>query len=64
MTRESLLLELQRLKMYGYFVPEEALQLANEIDLTSVQNMEITAAAMLVAQLAGKNIKSRKNNSF
>jgi hypothetical protein len=45
---------LKRLKLYGYFVPAESIQLANEIDLASVQEMHITAAAMLVVQLASE----------
>mgnify|MGYP006949136069 CR=1 FL=1 len=55
MNREALLNELKRLKLYGYFVPAESIQLANEIDLESVQEMHITAAAMLVVQLASKS---------
>jgi len=55
MNREALLNELKRLKLYGYFVPAESIQLANEIDLASVQEMHITAAAMLVVQLASKS---------
>ena len=55
MNREALLNELKRLKLYGYFVPAESIQLANEIDLASVQEMNITAAAMLVVQLVSKS---------
>jgi hypothetical protein len=55
MNREALLNELKRLKLYGYFVPAESIQLANVIDLASVQEMHITAAAMLVVQLASKS---------
>lgn len=55
MNREALLNELKRLKLYGYFVPAESIQLANVIDLVSVQEMHITAAAMLVVQLASKS---------
>jgi hypothetical protein len=55
MNREALLNELKRLKLYGYVVPAESIQLANEIDLASVQEMNITAAAMLVVQLASKS---------
>ena len=55
MNREALLNELKRLKLYGYFVPAESIQLANEIDLASVQEMHITSAAMLVVQLASKS---------
>jgi hypothetical protein len=60
MSREELLNELKRLKLYGYFVPTESIELANEIDLTSVQEMHITAAAMLVVQLATKTTKINK----
>lgn len=55
MNREALLNELKRLKLYGYFVPAESIQLANEMDLSTVQEMHITAAAMLVVQLASKS---------
>ena len=60
MSREELLNELKRLKLYGYFIPAESIELANEIDLTSVQEMHITAAAMLVVQLASKTKKTNK----
>ena len=33
MNREALVNELKRLKLYGYFVPAESIQRANEIDL-------------------------------
>ena len=62
MTRESLIIELQRLKLYGYFVPEEAFQLAIEIDLTSVKDMQLNAAAIYITQLASKNMKAKKSN--
>lgn len=55
MNREALLNELKRLKLYGYFVPAESIQLANEMDLSTVQEMHITAVAMLVVQLASKS---------
>lgn len=59
MNREALLNELKRLKHYGYFVPEESIQLANEIDLISIQEMHITAAAMLIVQLASEQSKAK-----
>ena len=62
MNREALVNELKRLKLYGYFVPAESIQLANEIDLATVQEMHITAAAMLVVQLASKS--SAAKHSF
>ncbi len=61
MSREELLNELKRLKLYGYFVPTESIELANEIDLTSVQELHVTAAAMLVVQLASKTKKNNKS---
>lgn len=61
MSREELLNELKRLKLFGYFVPTESIELANEIDLTSVQELHVTAAAMLVVQLASKTKKNNKS---
>ncbi len=60
MKRENLIKELLRLKLYGYYVPDESIELANEIDLASVQELQVTAAAMLIVQLSKKKIKNEK----
>jgi hypothetical protein len=52
MDREDLIAELQRLEKYGFYVIEEAYELAARMDLTLVSDMPVSTAALVVSQKA------------
>ena len=52
MDREELIAELHRLEKYGFYVIEEAYDLADRMDLTSISDMPISTAALVVSQKA------------
>jgi len=52
MDREELIAELQRLEKYGFYVIEEAYELASCIDLTVISDMPVSTAALVVSQKA------------
>ncbi len=52
MDREELIAELHRLEKYGFYVIEEAYDLAYSMDLTSISDMPVSAAALVVSQQA------------
>jgi 2-oxo-4-hydroxy-4-carboxy--5-ureidoimidazoline (OHCU) decarboxylase len=52
MDREALIAELQRLEKYGFYVIEEAYELANRMDLTALSGMPLPTAALEVSQKA------------
>ena len=52
MDREALIAELQRLEKYGFYVIEEAYELAHHMDLTSLSDMPVSTAALVVSQKA------------
>jgi hypothetical protein len=52
MDRQELIAELQRLEKYGFYVIEEAYELAARMDLTLVSDMPVSTAALAVSQKA------------
>jgi hypothetical protein len=52
MDRQTLIAELQRLEKYGFYVIEEAYELATHMDLTALSDMPISTAALVVSQKA------------
>jgi hypothetical protein len=52
MDREELIAELQRLEKYGFYVIEEAYELADRMDLTALSDMSLSTAALVVSQKA------------
>jgi len=48
----QLIAELQRLEKYGFYVIEEAYELAARMDLTLVSDMPVSTAALVVSQKA------------
>jgi hypothetical protein len=52
MDRQTLIAELQRLEKYGFYVIEEAYELATHMDLTPLSDMPISTAALVVSQKA------------
>jgi len=48
--REDLIAELQRLEKYGFYVIEEAYELAARMDLTVISDMPVSTAALVVSQ--------------
>ncbi len=52
MDREELIAELQRLEKYGYYVIDEAYELAAQIDLLEISLMPLTTAALVISQKA------------
>ena len=52
MDRQELIAELQRLEKYGFYVIEEAYELAARMDLTLVSDMPVSTAALVVSQKA------------
>lgn len=52
MDREDLIAELRRLEKYGFYVIDEAYELAARIDLTLISDMPVSTAALVVSQKA------------
>ena len=52
MDREELIAELQRLEKYGYYIVDEAYELAAQIDLLDIALMPLSTAARVVSQKA------------
>ena len=52
MDREELIAELQRLQKYGYYVIDEAYELAAQIDLLEIALMPLSTAALVISQKA------------
>lgn len=52
MDREELIAELQRLEKYGFYIIEEAYQLAETVDLSELTFKPVSAAALLISQKA------------
>jgi hypothetical protein len=52
MDREELIIELQRLEKYGFYVIKEAYELAGGMDLSALSDMPVSTAALVVSQKA------------
>ena len=52
MDREELIAELHRLEKYGFYVIQEAYELAACMDLTSLSSLPLSTAALVVSQKA------------
>ncbi len=52
MDRGALIAELQRLEKYGFYVIEEAYELAGGMDLSALSDMPVSTAALVVSQKA------------
>lgn len=52
MLRNELINELRRLERYGFYVIPEAISLAEHIDLESLSDLPLSAAALAVSQRA------------
>jgi len=50
--RDAVIVELRRLEKYGFYVIEEAYELAARMDLTSISHMPVSTAALVVSQKA------------
>jgi hypothetical protein len=50
--REDLIAELQRLEKYGFYVIEEAYELAACMDLTVISDMPVSTVALVVSKKA------------
>ena len=52
MDREELIAELRRLEKYGFYVIQEAFELASRMDLTEISAMPLSTAALVISQRA------------
>ena len=52
MYRQELIAELQRLEKYGFYVIEEAYELAGRMDLSALSDLPVSTAALVVSQKA------------